>query len=165
MSDTDRPDDTAPPAETTDGAAAEADPGAGREPDNDAAEAEPTRKARSEAAGYRRRLRDTEAERDTLAAERDQLRTQLDDRTRADVEALAGQRLLDGSDLWTATTLADLLDDQGDVDPALVTQAVDQLAKSKPHYVRSAPSFDLGHRGESVKGEATFADVLRGGRT
>lgn len=123
---------------------------------------DPTRKARGEAAAYRRRLRDAEGERDTIAAERDQLRTQLDDRTRADVEILAAERLRDGSDLWTATTLADLLDDQGEVDPALVTQAVDELAKSKPHYVRSAPSFDLGHRGESVKGEATFADVLRG---
>jgi len=149
---TDRPDD------------ADVDQSGTAETPAEPATDDPTRKARSEAAAYRRRLRDTEGERDTLAAERDQLRARLDDRQRADVEALAGQRLRDGSDLWNATTLADLLTEEGEVDPALVTQAVDQLAGAKPHYVRSAPSFDLGHRGESVKGEATFADVLRGGR-
>lgn len=131
------------------------------EPETD----DPTRKARSEAAAYRRRLRDTEGERDTLAAERDQLRARLDDRQRADVETLAGQRLRDGSDLWTATTLTDLLDEEGEVDPALVAQAVDQLAAAKPHYAKPGPgaSFDLGARPVAPT-EHSFADVLRGGR-
>jgi len=81
------------------------------------------------------------------------------------VEALAGQRLRDGSDLWTATTLVDLLDDEGEVDAGKVSEAIDQLAAAKPHYVKSGPgaSFDLGAR-PVAPAEHSFADVLRGGR-
>jgi len=126
--------------------------------------AEAVKKARADAAGYRRRLRDTEAERNTIAAERDALRSRLDDRQRADVETLAGQRLQHGSDLWaTDVDLASLLDDDGAIDEFKVSVAVDQLITSKPHYARPRPQFDLGHRGGTAETGPSFADVLRGG--
>ena len=77
---------------------------------------------------------------------------------------LAAQRLRDGSDLWTTVELADVLDDQGEVDSAKVAEAVDQLATAKPHYLAPRASFELGQRGGPVEKGDTFADVLRGRR-
>ncbi|MDQ3104104.1 MAG: hypothetical protein M3Q87_02575, partial [Actinomycetota bacterium] len=99
-----------------------------------------------------------------ITADRDRLRGLLDDRQRSDVEALAAQRLRDGTDLWTTVDLADVLDDNGEVDSAKVTEAVEQLAAAKPHYAAPRPSFDLGNRGGPVDKGDTFADVLRGRR-
>ncbi len=112
--------------------------------------AEAVRKARSDAASYRRRLREVEAERDALAGERDTLRGQVAARQRADVENLATQlpqALKDGTDLWTVTDLDALLGDDGDIDEAKVTEAVKALTTAKPHWAKSPGSFDLGLRG------------------
>lgn len=76
---------------------------------------DPAAATRKEAAAYRRRLRDTEGERDRLA-ERD-----TGDQRR-EVEALAElgrghDRMLSGADLWTAgVQITDLLDEDGAVD-------------------------------------------------
>ncbi|BBZ63421.1 hypothetical protein [Mycolicibacterium monacense] len=78
--------------------------------DIDAADSEPDNGNR-EAAKYRRRLRDTEAERDTLAA-------RLEGMQRAEAERLAGKMLAKGAALWAGgTTIADLLNEAGELDP------------------------------------------------
>jgi hypothetical protein len=69
-------------------------------------------------------LRDTEAERDSITAERDAITAERDalvEKLTADsdeVEALATQRLTDGSDVWQAINLPDVLTDAGDIDEA-----------------------------------------------
>lgn len=79
----------------------------------------------NEAAKYRRRLREAEAERDALTMQLDALR-------RAEVERLATVELDTPAGLWAnGTELADLLADDGTVDPdkvdAAVRAAVDTL--------------------------------------
>ncbi len=72
-----------------------------------------------EAAKYRRRLRDTEAERDQLAQ-------RVESMQRTEVERLAAVALLkEPRALWAAgTELADLLAEDGTVDPEKVTAAI-----------------------------------------
>ncbi|MGV0699967.1 hypothetical protein ABQF47_16360, partial [Mycolicibacter sinensis] len=95
-------------------------------------ESEPTSPNR-EAANYRRRLRDTEAERDTLAQ-------RLESLQRNEIERLAGQHLENGADLWHGGSIkvSDLLNDVGEVDPDLVTGAAHILLASRPHWVKRA---------------------------
>ena len=124
---------------------------------------DPTKKARGEAANYRRRLRDAEGERDTIAAERDSLRDRVQARQRGDVEAIASQRLRDATDLWTATDLVGCLGDDGEIDPAKVTEVVEALVQQKPHYAVIRPGFDLGVRGSTEPAAKDWGDVLRGG--
>ncbi len=77
-----------------------------------------------EAAKYRRRLRETEGERDTIS-------TQLDASRRALVEHLAGGERVKVEALWAAgTTVAELLDDDGAVDPDLVRKACTNAAET-----------------------------------
>lgn len=74
--------------------------------------------AGKEAAKYRRRLRDTEAERDTLATQLDTVRRQV-------VASLVAtqQRLPNPEALWATTSLENLLDENGAVDPDKVEDA------------------------------------------
>lgn len=77
-----------------------------------------------EAAKYRVRLRETEGERDALA-------TRLQTAQRREVERIAEQhgRLARPAALWAGgTDLADLLDDEGNVDPDRVASTCDQVA-------------------------------------
>lgn len=102
------------------------------EPADEADEAADETKAGKEAAKYRRRLRDTEAERDTL-------REQLDAARRAIVETHAAQHLTKPSALWvTGASVDALLDTDGNIDPTLVEEACslarDQLGAERPGY-------------------------------
>lgn len=75
-------------------------------------------------ARYRVQLRETEAERDTLAG-------RIETMQRAEVERLAADVIGKPTALWaTDTTLADLLDDDGQVDPDKVAAAA-HAAKEK----------------------------------
>lgn len=68
-------------------------------------------------AKYRRQLRETEAARDALAA-------RLETMQRAEVERIAAAKLKVPGTLWQlGTTLADMLDEEGNVDPDKVTTA------------------------------------------
>lgn len=79
-------------------------------------EPEPEPQSKREAR-YRTQLRETEAERDQLAG-------RIEAMQRAEVERLAQQWISKPSALWSAeVTLADLLDDDGHVDPEKVTAA------------------------------------------
>jgi hypothetical protein len=154
------PTDTpAPPAEAVSEAqeaapeATEADTA-----DDDATEADPAAKARKEAAAYRRRLRDTETERDAL-------RGRLETMQRAEVERLAAEKLATPSDLWLAgTNLADLLDDDGNLDAGKVTETLNRIVAERPHWSRPAPDFDGGLR-QSAPATPGWASLLRSGTT
>jgi len=116
----------------------------------------------SEAAAYQRRLREAEQQRDALLAERDTLRSRLDAAVRADVEAIAAQRLHDATDLWASVELAE---HDGGFAPDKVGEAVTALVKAKPHLARPGPQFDLGNRRPAQQLEpASMHDVLRGSR-
>ncbi|OBC12614.1 hypothetical protein A5784_32825 [Mycobacterium sp. 852013-50091_SCH5140682] len=86
-----------------------------------------------EAAKYRRRLREAEAERDQLAERVTALQ-------RAEVERLATADGLKPAALWSSTELAGLLDDEGVVDAAKVAAAIsgarDTLGILKPTHNR-----------------------------
>lgn len=91
-----------------------------------------------EAAGYRRRLRETETERDAL-------RAQVDALHRTEVERLAGQGgLAVPSDVWTfGATLDTLRSETGELDAETVTGVVDDILRSRPG-MRAPKNGDLG---------------------
>lgn len=85
-----------------------------------------------QAAKYRTRLRDTEAQ-------RDQLQQRVETMQRKEVERLAGARLADGGDVWLAgTELANMLDEAGDVDASKVGELVDEITANRPHWAAKA---------------------------
>lgn len=120
-----------------------------------------------EAAGYRRRLRDTEQERDAL-------RTQVETMQRQEVERVAGEHLSVGTDLLSigGTALADVLDESGDVDPDAVRGAAAELARTRPGLRRPASAAaaraTIGqggtHTAPAAGRSGGWADALRGGR-
>jgi hypothetical protein len=139
------------------------------------AEPEDHPNARSEAARYRRRLRDTEATLGTMTAERDALAVRLDAHDRAAVERLAttlASTLADPSDLWRdGATLADVLDADGNADPRKVAVVVASVIEAHPTWAKPVgqPWFDngAGPRGNPVPGATLDAEVrraVRGGR-
>lgn len=97
------------------------DPGAPEEPDI----ASPS--SSHEAAKYRRRLRDTEAERDLLV-------TRVEVLQRAEILRLAGSDLAVPEDIFTIGEVSpiDLLDEAGMVDRDKVAAAVEGLIASRP---------------------------------
>ncbi|WP_163723151.1 hypothetical protein [Mycolicibacterium psychrotolerans] len=96
-------------------------------------------KGNREAAKYRRRLRDVEAERDTLKATVAALQ-------RAEVDRLATADDLRPAALWASAELGDLLSDDGTVDEAKVSQAIG-AAREQLGIPNPPP------RGNYVKGE------------
>ncbi len=111
-----------------------------------------------EAAKYRRQLRDAEATRDTLAA-----RVQRFQTAEAERVAAGPGRLLDPTDLWRVTDLADVVDDDGELDLEKVSDAVDKLIERKPHYAEPQTSLDLdlGPRGAvQSKPAVSWRDVI-----
>lgn len=117
-----------------------------------------------EAARYRRQLRQTESERDTL-------RERLTALQRAEVERLAGTtgaKLAAPSAIWAdGVQLDDLLDQDGRVDPERVTAAAEQaaerlgLARRTPTRPRPDPS--QGPRGSGI-GEPSWSHFLANNR-
>lgn len=123
------------------------------EPVQDDTPATPNR----EAAKYRRRLREAETERDTLAGRVETLQ-------RREVERHAADRLAQPSDLFTVAGVAlpELLDDAGDVDPGKVDEAVQTLLSDRPGLSRHVRTLDLGQgrRGDPTP-TTSWGDVLR----
>ncbi len=89
------------------------------------------RKGNSEAAKYRTRLRAVEAERDGLAQ-------RLTRMQQAEVDRLVASRMADPEDLRVLgkVELADLLDDEGEVDSEKVEQAVTDILERKPRLAK-----------------------------
>jgi hypothetical protein len=116
--------------------------------------------ANQEAAKYRTKLRAAEAERDALAGT-------VATYQRRDAEALVGTRLLAASELWVgdATKLADLLADDGTVDPAKVDEAVTKVLADRPYLAPKRPGVprDMGQgRRESGPAVRSMQQILRG---
>lgn len=99
-----------------------------------------------EAARYRVRAREAEAE-------RDRLRGVVERFQRVEVERVVGDRLVNPTDLFeiAGATIADLLDEAGTVDPDAVTARVDELITARPYLAPSKP------RATSVPGGARGA--------
>lgn len=115
------------------------------------------RKGNAEAARWRVKFRDAEATNAVLSARVEALQT-------AEAHRLAEGpgRLVDGTDVLRGATLADLLDDDGNIDPEAVSEAVQALVESKPHL--QSPKF-AGDAGQGSRGTSTasvsWADVIR----
>jgi hypothetical protein len=93
-----------------------------------------------EAASYRRRLRETEAERDAL-------RERVESYERREAEAIA--RDLGAavpSDLWTLVGLDDLRGDDGALDSETVQARVSAILAERPTWRRPAPDLGAGAR-------------------
>lgn len=113
-----------------------------------------------EAAKWRTRLRDTEAERDALAE-------RLALAQRQNVTTAVAQHFRDASDFWSTTKLDDVLDDEGNVDTERLTAAVNATLAAKPHWRRPASvteptSIVTGNDPIGPgKPEPSFADAFR----
>ena len=115
-------------------------------------------RVRREAADRRVRLREVEAERDTL-------RGQVAALQRAEVERLAAERLADPTDLWLGgIELDSLLADDGTPDSELVAQAANAVVKAHPSWSRPMPDFGAGPRPGPATGPSFGAALKRGGR-
>lgn len=100
-----------------------------------------------EAAGYRRRLRDTEQE-------RDQIRERLERYERAEVERIAGAAGLQvAADVWLhGASLEHLRTESGDIDAETVSGLVADIVKDRPG-LQARPVGDIGiGRGASAAG-------------
>src|SRR5699024_10911392 len=104
----------------------------------------------------------------TRFREAEQTITTLQERVAAmqksEAARLAAATLIDGDDLFTATDLDGLLDDDGDLDADKVAAQVDALVEAKPHLRRAAfpDGSCIGTRGESSARTQTWSDVLAG---
>lgn len=116
-------------------------------------EDEEERSPNAEAAKWRRKLREAEAERDQLAEQVQALQRQQ-------VEYLAAGKLHDTADLWSKHSLDDLLGEDGTVDPAAVDTAIGEL----PAHFRKAPEllYTQGYQGKwDPPSDTNWGDVLR----
>lgn len=105
-----------------------------------------------EAAKYRRQLRDAEAQ-------RDQLGERLAAMQRSQAEALAREHLADGADMWRdGLELSAVLDDDGNLDPAKVTEAARAARKAHPHWATPRPQ----KRNPAMKGRLVSGATGRG---
>lgn len=106
-----------------------------------------------EAAKYRRRLRDTEAERDALAATVDTLRRQI-------IEAALDRSPITAEAFWAGgTDVADLLDNTGAVDVDRVAEVAAEVA-ARFGVKRQAMDLGQGARGSGHAAGKGWADVL-----
>lgn len=110
--------------------------------------------ASREAAKYRRQLRDTEAQ-------RDQLGQRLAAMQRSQAETMAREHLADGADMFRdGLELTELLDEDGNLDPAKVTEAAKAARKAHPHWAAPRP-IKRRSRGGIVSGAVSPDDALR----
>lgn len=115
-----------------------------------------------EAANYRRRLRDVEAERDGLRERVDQLE-------RAEVERIAAEQpywMIQPRDLWAVgVELAELRGDDGTLDPDLVKAKVREVLDERPTWRRNI-DMGQGYRGGEPPAEqkAGLSQLLGRGR-
>lgn len=116
-------------------------------------------KRKSEAA-YRTKLREAEAERDSLQG------TVTGFQQKAFGEFAKGQAVLDSAldDVSEKLDIGELLDESGQVDQDRAKAALEDLRKSRPHYFtqpagQSGADFSAGV-GESTKPQASWGDLL-----
>ncbi|ETZ54628.1 hypothetical protein LIX17_14615 [Mycobacterium avium subsp. hominissuis] len=136
------------------------------------AAAQPQAGGNSEAAKYRRRLREAENTSSWLVAERDQqiaaLQARIEAFQRDAVERIAAQHLRDGADFWSAgLELDDLRNAQtGELDLDRVAERSRDLAIDKPHWRKPgstelASSVSGNQRIGDGTGRPAFADAFK----
>ncbi len=148
----DQPEPDAAP-ETADGEAAETE----TPPD-----AQQEQAAGGEAAKYRHKLRDTEKQ---LAA----MTERVEAMQRSEVERIATSKLADPGDVWRdGAQLADVLDDDGNVDSGKVDDLIGNLVKSHSHWAVAKPQAPRQRTGLTSGAtkpadykQASWADALR----
>lgn len=114
-------------------------------------------KAAREAAKYRTRLRETEAQRDELAGK-------VETWQRIHAEQLAAGILADPADLWRdGLSHADVLDDDGTVVAAEVEKAARALLNAHPHWgVHNKPSKPAAQLKSGASAKDDTADTGKG---
>jgi hypothetical protein len=113
----------------------------------------------AEAARYRTRLREAEAERDSIAG-------RLTGYQRAEAERLASAGLSRASDLWLdGLDVAELLDDGGQVDADKVGRAVAAVLDGRPQLaaVVKRPRPDMSQGVHAPAADSGWQSVLKGG--
>ncbi|MEO4038412.1 hypothetical protein V3N95_03835 [Micrococcaceae bacterium Sec6.3] len=103
-----------------------------------------------EAAKYRTRLREAEAERDGIRADLDGARQTVERLQRALVETTAAEALLDPADLWRhgGADLPELLTDDGVPDPEKVGAVVQSILTERRHLAKPrSPKPDMTQGG------------------
>lgn len=136
---------------------------------------ETTAALRAEAARHRTAARAAETARDTAIAERDAERARITAWQRRDVEALAGGAtgLVRPADLFDVggADLTTLVADDGSVDQAALTAALEQLRTDRPYLFNPlpqrvpGPDHSLGGRPQgptTSERKPTIADVIAG---
>jgi hypothetical protein len=115
-------------------------------------------KVGAEAAKYRRRLRDTESERDALAE-------RLSGYQRREAERLAAEHLVRADDVWLAgADVAAVLGDDGEVDPAKVAAVAKTVLDGRPQLGtawRPRPKPDDAQGAFRGKPGTSWGDVLK----
>lgn len=125
------------------------------DPDTDTS-AESGADGHGEAAKYRRRLRDTEAQLQAATSRLGVLQ-------RGEIERLAAADLVRPADLWlTGTEVASLLDEAGNVDAAKVTEAAQAAVADRPHWRAPAPHAMSGKPKERLRGGGDPTEDHRG---
>ncbi len=113
----------------------------------------------SEAARYRRRLRETEAERDAL-------RTRVESYQRADVERRISDALETPADVWlTGVQLSDVCDENGEIDEHELDQVVLAVTTEHPAWrkrERLGIDPDQGKKSEHYR-SPSWTGLLRAG--
>ncbi|MGB6147473.1 hypothetical protein [Mycolicibacter algericus] len=114
-----------------------------------------------EAAKYRVRLREVEAERDLLANRLQAAQERI-------VTTEAAKHFADPADLWSTTKLADLLNESNSVDADKLDAAIGAALEAKPHWRKPASvtesTSSVGGNGriEGDGSQPTWADLLQG---
>ena len=109
-----------------------------------------------EAAKYRTRLREAEAQRDALAQRVERLQ-------RLDIERVAAESLSAPVDLWlNGNRVEAYLDDAGNVDAERVREDAKLLVTERPGLRKLSPAVDptQGQGGNPGKSTPTFSDLL-----
>lgn len=102
----------------------------------------------NEARAYRKRAQEAEAERDSL-------RERLSTMQRNEIERMAGDKLVDPTDLWaTGATVNDYLDADGNLDPDKLNTSIGVILEAKPHWRQRSglPNAREVQGGEEIRG-------------
>jgi hypothetical protein len=122
-------------------------------------EADDAAALRREAAGYRRKLRESEAEARRLADRLDEVQ-----RTAVEDQLTGPGKLADGSDIWLAgIELSELRDDDGALDREKVEAALSRTIADHPAWQDRTPVSDYGGGARSGRPVArpSFGEALK----